>query len=124
MGASSTGAGGAFAVAVAEGIDPADFRQQAQHLPESQQDADQKHAEDKPVEARIGGEERMDLPYQDRAQKGHDDKEDHHGQDDDARARQSIGVVVASLVQSFPRKSQIAHAFRSVAGCLMRSLLH
>ena len=40
----------------AEGVDPADLREQAEHLPEGEHDADQQHRDDDAVEARIGEE--------------------------------------------------------------------
>ena len=40
----------------AEIVDPGDFRIEPDHLPERQDDADQQHAEDQPVQAGIGHE--------------------------------------------------------------------
>ena len=39
-----------------EAVDPGDFGEQPDHLPERQQDADQQHADDQAVEAGIGHE--------------------------------------------------------------------
>ncbi len=62
----------------AEPIDPVDLGEQADDLPERQHDADQQHAEDQRVEARIREESGPDLAVKHDGDQRHQDHEHQH----------------------------------------------
>ena len=68
----------------AEIVDPGDFRIQPDHLAERQHDADEQHADDQRVEARIGHERHLDLLVQHEGDQPAEHDEHQHPQQEDA----------------------------------------
>ena len=79
-----------------EAVDPGDLGKQPQHLAEREHDADQQHAHDQAVEARIGEERRPDLLVEDDDQQGAEHEKHHHpDQKDPGRAHlERVDIVV------------------------------
>ena len=61
-----------------EAVDPVHLREQPDHLPERQRDADEEHADDQRIEARIGEERGPDLPVEHDHDERAQDQEHHH----------------------------------------------
>ena len=71
-----------------ETVDPGDFRIEPDHLPERQDDADQKHRADQGVEAGIGKERRDDLLVEhDRDQRAQHQEHQHSHQENPGRGQ-------------------------------------
>ena len=87
MGASRIGGLGGSTpfVGLPERVDPADLGKQPHHLPDRQHDADERHADDQAVEARIGHEGVDDLPVEDEGHKPCQNQEDRHADQIDPR---------------------------------------
>ena len=102
IGASSTG--GALdldaGLGDAERVDPADLGEQAEHLPEGEDDADQQHRDDDAVQARIGEEGLVDLAVENERDEAGDDQEYDHPPQIDLRRRELVRVVLARAARS------------------------
>ena len=79
-----------------EAVDPGDFGEQPQHLPERQQDADHQHAEDQAVQARIGHEGAENLPVQHHADQAAEHQKYQHPHKKNARRGELVGIEFAS----------------------------
>ena len=65
-------------VGEAEAVDPGDLGEEADHLPEREQDADEQHRDDQGIQARIGHEGGDDLLVQHEQHEPAQDQEHQH----------------------------------------------
>ena len=98
IGASSTGGLGARCPGRRRGseLTQRTSRKQPEHLAEGEHDADEQHADDQGVEARIGQEGGPDLAIEDEGQKARRTRKTHHPHEDKSAAGASLCGVVRS----------------------------
>ena len=94
IGASSRGVAGAVGPGAGQRIDPADFAEQPDDLPESEQRADRQHAEDQAVQAGIGAEGERDLLIEDENDEPDQRQERRHADQENARGGEQADIRI------------------------------
>ena len=85
---------GEAGIGAAKFVHPAHFGVDAQHLAERIEDTDDEHADDQPVQSRIGHEGGFDLREKDCRDEADQHDEEQHSRDIGVRARQREAVLV------------------------------
>ena len=93
-----------------ESVHPADFREQAKHLAEGEEHADEQNGDDHAVQHGIGEEDVVGLPVEDEREEAGEDEEDDHPPEIDLRSGELIGIVLpcarsSEKTQARPRSS-------------------